>query len=175
MATIILAIALLIALVGLGVEIGIASWSIHRANGCRRGESAAERALSERRELSERMEILDEYASKISWLLNFLYKRYDKFADLEKEIDEARKGATGGALIGEIDDRYKDLKTALKVIRTTANAFERMGWPVESFAPYAEQILEDFYEAEEEEEKPAEGEDEKSSESKAPEAEASNS
>jgi hypothetical protein len=87
MVTIILAIALLVTLVGLGVEIGIASWNIRRANRYQHRESAAEhtteRVISERQDMAKRMESLDDYASKISWLLNFLYNRYDKFADLE--------------------------------------------------------------------------------------------
>jgi hypothetical protein len=179
MVTIILAIALLAALAGLGAEIGIALWNIRRANVWLRGESAAERtaerAISERQSLEKQFELLDEYSSKISWLLNFLYKRYDKFADLEKEIDEKRKNADGDAFIGKTDGGYKDLKTAIKLIRTAVNTFGRTGWPVESMSVLAGQVLEDFYEAEKEgnsespaPDKPGESEDESLPESEAP-------
>jgi hypothetical protein len=128
MITIILAIALLVSLAGLGVEIGIASWNIHRANKYQRRESTAERtsrqAVSERQGMEERLKFLDDYATKISWLLNFLYNRYDKFADLETEVQEGLKGVTGDTPIGEADDKYKDLKKALKLIHVNVGGAE---------------------------------------------------
>jgi peptidoglycan hydrolase CwlO-like protein len=182
MVTIILAIALLIALLGLGIEIGVASWSIRRANKYHRRESAAEhtteRAIEERQDMAKRLESLDDYASKISWLLNFLYNRYDKFVDLETEVQEGLKGITGDTPIGEIDAKYKDLKKALKLIRVTVRTSERMGNLMNSITSQLNQIMEDFREDEEkksespESEKHAEAEsgDEKAPEPEAPKA-----
>ncbi|MDR2245145.1 MAG: hypothetical protein LBE17_00505, partial [Treponema sp.] len=69
------------------------------ANRYQRKESAAERtaeqAVNERKDMAKRLESLDDYASKISCLLNFLYNRYNKFADLETEVQEGFKGVTG--------------------------------------------------------------------------------
>jgi nitrous oxide reductase len=122
--------ALLIATIGLGIEISIASWSIHRANRYRRSASAAERTLEKelckRDAVEKRMESLDDYASKISWLLKFLYDRYNKFADLENEVQEGLKDVSGDNPVGELDAKYKDLKKALKTIRVTVKASERM-------------------------------------------------
>jgi nitrous oxide reductase len=150
---IILAIALLAAVAGLAVEIGIASWNIRRADRYRRRAAAAEhtveREVSQRQELAGRMESLDEYASKVSWLLNFLYKRYDKFADLEKEVNEGLKGITGDTPIGEARDRYNDLKKALKIVRAIVRVSERVGNLMESVASQAGQIMEDLQEEEE--------------------------
>jgi hypothetical protein len=166
MVTIILAFALLIALVGLGIEIGVASWNIRRANRYQRRESAAEhtteRAISKRQELSEQIQSLDEYASKISWLLNFLYKRYDKFSDLEKEVIEGLKNTSDDTSIRDAESNYNDLKRALKIIRITVRASDRMENLMASIASQVGQIMKDFAEDEEEkkEEKPAQsGED----------------
>jgi phage-related minor tail protein len=187
MVTIILAIALLVSLMGLGIEIGIVSWNIRRASKYQRRESAAEhtsaRAVEARQDMAKRMEALDEYASKISWLLNFLYNRYDKFADLEKEIQEGLKGVTGDTPVGEADAKYKELKRALKIIRVTVKAFERMENLVNSINVQLSQIMEDFRDEEENEEKkpespesdkPAEGKTEEPFDPQAPESEALN-
>jgi hypothetical protein len=167
---------------GLGIEIGVASWNIRRADRYRRGETAAghtaERAVSERQDMAKRMEFLDGYASKISWLLNLLYNRYDKFADLEREVQEGLKGVTGDTPIGEADARYKELKRALKIIRVTVKAFERMEDLANSINTQISQIIEDFRDEEEEEQKPespksdepAKGEDERTPDPQAPEA-----
>ena len=154
MVTIILAIALLIAIAGLAVEIGIASWNIRRASRYQRREAAAEhtaeRAVSERQELAKRLASLDEYASKISWLLNFLYKRYDKFADLEREVEYGLKDTDENTPIDKADDQYKNLQKALKIIRVTVKASERMGNLLESVTSQLGQIMEDFQEEDEE-------------------------
>jgi hypothetical protein len=184
MVTIFLAISLLITLAGLAVEIGIASWNIRRAGRYLRRESAAEhaaaRAVEARHEMAKRLEFLDGYASKISWLLNFLYNRYGKFADLEREVQEGLKGVTGDTPIGEADAKYKELKKALKIIRVTVKAYEHMENLADSIVAQLNQIRDDFQE-EEDEEKPSEastsnesakGEDEKLPEPEAPEAKA---
>jgi hypothetical protein len=156
MVTIILAIALLVALIGLGVEIGIASWSIRRANRYQLrkslAECTAERAINERQDMARRMESLDAYALKVSWLLNFLYNRYDKFADLETEVNEGLKDISGDTPVGELDAKYKDLKKALKTIRVTVKASERMETLMDSIISQLSQIREDFQD--EDDEKP---------------------
>jgi chemotaxis regulatin CheY-phosphate phosphatase CheZ len=181
MVTIILAIALLVALMALGVEIGIASWNIRRASRYLYREAAAEhtaeRAVEARQDMAKRLEFLNGYASKISWLLNFLYNRYDKFADLEKEVQEGLKGVTGNTSIGEADAKYKELKRALKIIRITVKVVARMEDLANSINTQISQILEDFRDEEEDErksespepDKPAKGKAEESPEPKAPE------
>jgi hypothetical protein len=130
MVTIILATALLVAVAGLAVEIGIASWNIRRANRYRQGKASAEinagRAKNRRKEMEEHVNFMEEYSGELSWLLTFLYNRYNKFADLEDEINGGIKESGGGTPVGEADDRYKDLKRALKIIRITARASDRM-------------------------------------------------
>jgi gas vesicle protein len=152
MIIIILAVALLIALAGLGFEIGVASWSIRRADRYRRSEAAAgrtaERAIRERRNTAGRMESLDDYASKLSWLLNFLYNRYGKFADLEAEVNEGLKDVSGDTSVGELDAKCGDLKKALKIIRVTAKTFERMENLADSVNTQLSQIMEDFQDGE---------------------------
>jgi nitrous oxide reductase len=178
MITFILAIAFLVTLLGLVVEIGVASWNIRRANRYQRRESAAERtterAINERQDMAKWMESLDAYASKVSWLLNFLYNRYDKFADLETEVREGLKDASGDTPIGELDAKYKDLKKALKTIRVTVRASERMETLMNSITSQLSQIREDFQDEEDDEKKPessapdkpvAKGEDEEAPES----------
>jgi hypothetical protein len=56
----------------------------------------------------------------------FIYDRYDKFADLEAEARESLRSVTEDTPIGEADDRRNDLKKALKIIRATVKASERM-------------------------------------------------
>jgi hypothetical protein len=175
MVTIILAVALLVALAGLVIEIGIASWNIRRAKRYQRREAAAERtaerAINERQDMANRLESLDGYASNISWLLNFLYNRYDKFADLEAEVREGLKGVTGDTPVKEADDKYKDLKKASKLIRITVRASERMENLMDSIVSQLSQIREDFQDEDEEpeSEKPMENAKEESSRSESAE------
>jgi hypothetical protein len=174
MVTIILAIALLVSLAGLGIEIGVASWNIRRASRYLRREAAAEhtaeRAVEARQDMANRLEALGNYASKISWLLNFLYNRYDKFADLEKEVQEGLKGVTEDTSIGEADAKYKELKRALKIIRTTVKVVERMEDLANSINTQISQIIEDFLDEEEDERKPESPELDKSAEGKVEES-----
>jgi hypothetical protein len=141
----ILAIAISVAIAGLAVEIGIASWTTYKAHMCQREKADMERTAEWA--ISQQMKSLDEYA----WLLNFLYKRYDKFTDLEKEINDGLKDVTGDIFIGEADDRYKDLKKALKIIQVTVKASERMDKPMKSIDPHVEKVMEDSREDEESE------------------------
>jgi hypothetical protein len=170
----ILAIALLVAIAGRAVEIGIASWSIRRTDRYRHrsaaAECATERESERRRNLINKTEAVSEYATKASWLLNFLHKRYGKFADLEKEIDEGPKDVTGDTPVGEADARYNDLKNALKIIRVTVKLSERM----ENLAGYiisqVDQIGADLRDEDEESES-GESEPDKKEESREPEPE----
>jgi small-conductance mechanosensitive channel len=167
MLTLILSISLLVSLAGLGVEIGIASWNIRRANRYRRrayaAEHTAERAVGEQQDMEKRMEYLDDYTSKIFWLLKFLYNRYNKFPDLETEVQDGLKDVDGNTSIGEADTRYKDLKKALKLIRVTMKASERMEDLMNSITDQLSQIRKDLDEEDEESESP---ESDKSAESK---------
>jgi hypothetical protein len=156
MVTIILAIALLVTLAGLVVEVGITSWNIHMTKRHRREKFIAEwerdtgtkRAVNQQQELSDRLEFLDDYASKISWLLDFLYKRYDRFADLETEINDGLKDVTGDSPVGETDDRYNALKKAMKIIRVTVKVPERWDSLKESVVSQADQVMEELQEDE---------------------------
>jgi hypothetical protein len=184
MVTIILAIALLVALTGLGIEIGVTSWSLCRANRYQWRKSTAERtkeqAISARQDMAKRMESLDDYASKISWLLNFLYNRYNKFADLETEVQEGLKGVTEDTPIGEADGKYKDLKRALEIIRVTMKASEHMESLMNPATTQISQVIEDFRDEEDEKpealesSKPTKSKAEGSSESKTPDVEVLN-
>jgi hypothetical protein len=114
-------VALLISLAALGVEIGITSWNIRRANRYKRRKLAAERDRKlleeDYRKVSRRLDFLDEYASEGLWLINFLYGRYNKFADLETELQEGLANVPDDTPIGDADDRYGELKKASKLIR----------------------------------------------------------
>jgi hypothetical protein len=169
MITIILAISLLVALMGMGIKIGVASWNIRRASRYRRGELAAKYtmnlAVNEQQDMAKKLASLDEYASKISWLLNFLYNRYDKFADIEMEVQDGLIGVTPDTPIREADAKYKDLKKALKLIRVTVRVSERMENLMNSITSQLSQIMEDFRE-EYEDKKPESSESEKPAETK---------
>jgi hypothetical protein len=165
MVTIILAIALLITIAVLAVEIGIVSWNICRTGRYLRKEAAAEhtaeRAVKQWLDATKRVKFLDEYASKISWLLHFLYNRYDKFVDLENEVNEGLKDEDGDTPLDELDLKYNDLKKALKIVRVTMKAIERMDNPLESIASQVEQIMEDLQVEDEESESEEPSEDKK--------------
>jgi hypothetical protein len=117
--------ALLISLTSLGIEIGITSWSIHRANRYKRRWLAARRELERMTDdyecASKQLDFLNEYASENLWLLNFLYDRYNKFADLEKELREGEADSSGDG-----DGRYGEMKRALRLIRAAARSLKRM-------------------------------------------------
>jgi hypothetical protein len=144
MVTIILGAALLIALTALAVEVGIASWNIRRANKYRRRADVAEyrgkRAMENADSKMERIDALGKYASKVSWLLDFLYRRYDFFKDIEKEIENGLSDTDEPISVEESEKRYKDLEKAMKIIRVTVKASERVGSIVEQ----ARSIIEDF-------------------------------
>jgi hypothetical protein len=128
METIVLAVALLIALAALVVEAGVASWNIRRARGYRRkaeiSECSAERLEENQERVADSLAFLDEYASAVTWLLNFLYKRYNAFVDLKKEIRDGLKDIDGETPIGDAVDRYNELKKAVKIIQAVVNSSE---------------------------------------------------
>jgi hypothetical protein len=79
----------------------------------------------------------------------FIYDRYDKFADLEVEARESLRSVTEDTPIGEADDN--DLKKALKIVRATVKASERMQNLVNSVTDQTSQIMEDFRDEKKEE------------------------
>jgi hypothetical protein len=72
--------------------------------------------------MAERLASVEEFSadriSKVSWLLSFLYRRYNKFADLGNEIEAGSGGLSGEAPVEEVDAGYKDLKKALEGIKS---------------------------------------------------------
>lgn len=152
MVTIILLIALLILTAGLAVEIGIASWNIHRAGRYMRQKEAAEgqAVLMKDRvdQLTERFRLLDKYATNISWLLKFIYNRYDKFVDIDKELEEGAKEEPAE----EFDKKFQDLKRAIKLIKTSIRAHDKIEEFMGSIATQISSIISDLEDADEEEE-----------------------
>jgi hypothetical protein len=141
---IILAIGLLLALSGLAVEIGVASWNIRRAGRYRYraqiAERATERAVRFQKEAESETATLDTYASKISWLLGFLSKRYDSFSDIEKEVADGVKDVEGIS-IEDANEKFMELKKALKIIRATVRVSGQVEALVTSFTSQAGEIL----------------------------------
>ena len=159
---IILLITLLILVAGLAVEIGITSWSIRRASRYQRQKDAAEDQVTSMKErvehTSEKFRSLDKYATDISWLLSFLYNRYDKFSDIDKEIEEG-VDKTGETSIPEEDNkRLQNLKRAIKIVKVTVRASEKIDGFLNSIATQITSIIRDL-EADDEE-KSAENEGE---------------
>jgi hypothetical protein len=126
METIIPLITLLIAVISLGVTIGIVSRSIHEVDKCRRKalftHDVLDRASLTQRHLKERLEHLENLAIRDEWLINFLYARYSGFIDLETEVREGLAGVTGDTSVGEADRRYHELEEALRITRIVVPA-----------------------------------------------------
>jgi len=163
----ILLIALLILVAGLAVEIGIASWNIRRAGRYQRQRDAAESQVASMKDrvehTSEKFRSLDKYATDISWLLRFLYNRYDKFADIDKEIEEG-VNETAETPISEANKRFQDMKRAIKIVKVTVRASEKIEGFMGSIATQITSIIRDLEEADDEKESA-----EKKDEVKAPE------
>ena len=163
MVNLLLFVAVLVLAAGLGVQICITSWNIRRANRYQRQRNAAESqsaSMKDRVEhTSEKFRSLDKYATDISWLLRFLYNRYDKFADIDREIEEGSAGKPP-----EADKQFLDLKRAIKIVKVTVRASEKIESFMGSIATQISSIVRDLEEADEEE--PAEKKDE----AKAPES-----
>ena len=163
----ILLIALLILVAGLAVEIGIASWNIRRAGRYQRQRDAAESQVASMKDrvehTSEKFRSLDKYATDIYWLLRFLYNRYDKFADIDKEIEEG-VNETAETPISEANKRFQDMKRAIKIVKVTVRASEKIEGFMGSIATQITSIIRDLEEADDEKESA-----EKKDEVKAPE------
>ena len=148
MVVFILVLALLILIAALAVEVGVASWNIRRAGRYRRQKDVAERqseAMKNRLELTnERFRSLDKYATDISWLLKFLHTRYDKFSDIDAEI---AKGVCKGEMTGassEASKNYSDLVSAVRLLKITIRASEKMDGLMTSIATQIGSIIQDL-------------------------------
>jgi len=130
MVTILLLIVLPLLVAALTVEVGITSWNIRRANRYQRQRDAAkDRADSTKEQvehITEKFRSLDRYATDVSWLLNFLYNRYDKFKDIDEELNKGVKDLTGETCLEEADKKFQDMKRALKILKVTARASDRL-------------------------------------------------
>ena len=145
MVTIILMTALLILIAALAVEIGIASWNIRRAG---RYQRQLVFKTDQEISLTGKFRVLDKYATDISWLLKFLYARYNNFSDIGKEI-EAGIPANETTPILELNKNFNDLKRANKIIKTTVSAAEKFEKFQGSIASQITSILQDFEDDEE--------------------------
>lgn len=148
MVTNILFIALLVLVAALTVEVGIASWNIRRANWYRREKSIAEAKADLRdkqvKHITDKFHAMNKYASNISWLLKFLYHRYDKFADIDKELEEGVKDSTGKTPIVEMDKKYQDMKRAVKIAKITIRASDNIEGYVNTIAAQIQSIIEEL-------------------------------
>ena len=148
MVTSILTIALLILVTALAVEVGIASWSIRRANRYRQKKSIAEEntdSMTKQVEtLTRKFRALDKYAASISWLLKFLYHRYDKFSDIDKEIEEGVKDSTGQTPIVEMNEKYHDMKRAIKIAKITVRASDNIEGYMNTIATQIQSIIQEL-------------------------------
>jgi hypothetical protein len=175
MEILVLIITLCILVAGCVVEIGITSWNIRRAKRYQCRKNAADQqkeAMKEQMEaITTKFRSLDKYATDISWLLRFLYNRYGQFADIDKEIEEGVQVKTDNTPIVELDEKFQDLKRAVKIIRTTVRAYEKIEGFMGSIASQLNSIIEDLeVDDEEDEEAPDEKDDSqpKASEASAP-------
>jgi hypothetical protein len=136
----------LAAVTGLGVEIGIASWNIRRANKYRRREYGAEQAREQAADalcnMERRLECLDDYASKVSQVLSLLVSCYKRSLNFEKEAN-----------LGKADAEFKKLKEALghiPVLVETDNSEKNTAESTENTAGFAlpllNQVINDFKE-----------------------------
>ena len=126
---------------GLAVQIGVASWNIRRADRYRKQKDAAEKQAASSKELAdhiaEKFHGLDKYATNISWLLKFLFDRYNKFTDIEKELTEDKPDG--------VEDNYKkDLERAVKLIKITVRASDKVEGLITSVAAQIHGIMRDM-------------------------------
>jgi len=145
MVIVILGVALLIAIAALAVEIGITSWNIRQANRYQRELiTTKDQAESMRKQAEHNFDAfhsLDKYATDISWLVKFLYNRYDKFADIDKEIEEGIKSLSEEAPLEEASKRYADVKQAMKLVKVSVRASERTEEFSDSIASHIYSIM----------------------------------
>jgi len=139
MVTVITMIALFFVAVALAVEVCITSWSIRRASRYRgQRDSFAERAEN----AVENFNSLNKYATDISWLLRFIYKHYDQLSDLEKKLDNDLS-----------DEDRKEFKRAIKLVKVTVRASERIEESMGMIASQIQAIEEELDAATEDDEK----------------------
>ena len=140
MELLILAIAMIILALGLGFQIGIASWQIRRANRYKRATRRLEGAYEH---LKDKFGSLDKYATDISWLLDFLYSRYSRFEDIENELTRDSEEP-----IENLDDKKK----ALRLIKITVRAADNIKGCMKTIASQISLIENEFNHDEDEEE-----------------------
>ena len=142
----ILAVAILLG--GLIAQICIASWNIRRAGRYRTKWNCAEDRASvmEKRveQITEKFRAMDKYATDISWLLNFLYNRYEKFADIDKELEEGIKDVPDGTSVAEVDKKVQDMKRALKLIKVTVRASNKINEFMSTIATQIGSIIQEL-------------------------------
>jgi len=157
MLVIIFVVAFFVLIGSLAVEIGIASWNIHRANRYRqrkeRAETFAEVKKEEVERITDKFRTLDKYATDISWLLSFLYGRYNNFSDISEELEKGVPKQTddGSAPVSEVDRKYQDLKQAEKIIKRTVGVYNKIEGMMTSVASLLSSIAQDLEEEEDEE------------------------
>ena len=144
----VLAIVLLFVLTALVLQIGIASWNIRRANRYRQQRDIHQdqvNSMKKRMEhTGEKFQELDKYATDISWLLKFLHDRYDGFTDLDKEIAEGIKEGVSGEAVDKTNKRYTDLLRAVKILKVTVRASEKIENFMGSIASQIHSIMRDL-------------------------------
>ena len=149
MISVVLLIVMLIALVSLAFEIGIASWNIHRAKRYQRKEEAAQQALdaeiSVHKADTVKLQLLERYVSDISWLLNFLYAEYDNFSAIEKSLEDIRQKRISDMSIKDktAEKRLEDLKNAARLIRITVKAAHKINGLTDSLFSLLDEILDE--------------------------------
>ena len=167
--TVILSVALLVAIVALAVEIGIASWNIRRAGRYKQSRNIAEakaELLQKRADhTNEKFQLLDKFTTDIAWLVKFLYSRYEKFEDIFQEVDKGID-ATGETPINEINKKYTDLVRAARLVKVNIRASEKIDDFMASIATQIHSIIRDLEEDDE-------SETESASETEAPKTEVS--
>lgn len=150
MINVVLLIVMLIALVSLALEIGIASWNIHRAKRYQRKEEAAQQALdaeiSAHKADTVKLQSLERYAADISWLLNFLYTEYDNFSAIEKSLEEIWQQRTSDMPVKDIEaaeKRLEDLKKATRLIKITVKAAHKINGLTDFLFSLLDEILDE--------------------------------
>ena len=143
---------------GLAVETGIATWSIRRASMYKAKKIIAESQVEDMKRkvehTTEKFQMLDRYATEISWLLKYLYNRYGKFTDIEKDVKDGIKSiARPEDKVEETNKRYTDLVRAAKLMKVTVRATEKVEDLLSSIAVHINSIIEDLQENDEDDQK----------------------
>jgi len=171
MVVMVMLVIFIIVVVALGVEVCITSWSISRASSYKRQKLIAEEQSNSLKQqvesITNKFRCLDEYATKISWLLAFLNNRYGKFADIDTELEKGIQPDDGSTAVSEMNQKYQDLKRAVKILKTTIRVYDKIDGIMTSIASQVSSIAEDLNNDEDEkvsEEAKGSGKEEVSSE-----------